>query len=465
MAERRRGLGRGLGALIPDVVSDERPVDVFFPAQEKGSDVSRETSEARSSKDPAVSMRRARAEKKSPASSRSKATTRRTAKTESASVSDTAVADESANSSTTNGSRATSMTAKNAPAGTSVPPGPTGRKKSQGSTESAGAATQRSPEQNPAHTGPGAQTPTMAQGAHADPAKVGTQAESIPDVSRETSLESVPGTAFGLLSVDAITANARQPRSVFDEDALDELVHSIREVGVLQPIVVRMTDPEAPTFELIMGERRLRASREAGLESIPAIIRQVDDVDLLRDALLENLHRADLNPLEEAAAYQQLLDDFACTQEELSERIGRSRPQITNTLRLLKLPPLVQRRVAAGVISQGHARAILGLVDPAAMEVLAQRVVAEGLSVRATEEAVVLLNRGDRVNVSRETPAANPELSSIARDLGDRLDTRVNITMGKRKGKISVEFANEDDLKRILQTLGITQADSGDTVS
>lgn len=464
MAERRRGLGRGLGALIPDVVSDERPVDVFFPAQEKGSDVSRETSEARSSKDPAVSMRRARAEKKSPASSRSKATTRRTAKTESASVSDTAVADESANSSTTNGSRATSMTAKNATAGTSVPPGPTGRKKSQGSTESAGADTQRSPEQNPAHTGPGAQTPTADQDQHADSAQAGTQAETA-GVSRETSLESVPGTAFGLLPVDAIAANPRQPRSVFDEDALDELVHSMREVGVLQPIVVRVIDPEEPRFELIMGERRLRASREAGLESIPAIIRQVDDVDLLRDALLENLHRADLNPLEEAAAYQQLLDDFACTQQELSERIGRSRPQITNTLRLLKLPPLVQRRVAAGVISQGHARAILGLIDPAAMEVLAQRVVAEGLSVRATEEAVVLLNRGDRVNVSRETRAANPELSSIARDLGDRLDTRVNITMGKRKGKISVEFANEDDLKRILQTLGITQADSGDTVS
>lgn len=453
MAERRRGLGRGLGALIPDVVSDERPVDVFFPAQEKGSDVSRETSEARSSKDPAVSMRRARAEKKSPASSRSKATTRRTAKTESASVSDTAVADESANSSTTNGSRATSMTAKNATAGTSVPPGPTGRKKSQGSTESAGAATQRSPEQNPAHTGPGAQTPAADQDQHADSAQAGTQAETA-GVSRETSLESVPGTAFGLLPVDAIAANPRQPRSVFDEDALDELVHSIREVGVLQPIVVRVIDPEEPRFELIMGERRLRASREAGLESIPAIIRQVDDVDLLRDALLENLHRADLNPLEEAAAYQQLLDDFACTQEELSERIGRSRPQITNTLRLLKLPPLVQRRVAAGVISQGHARAILGLIDPAAMEVLAQRVVAEGLSVRATEEAVVLLNRGDRVNVSRETRAANPELSSIARDLGDRLDTRVNITMGKRKGKISVEFANEDDLKRIVQALG-----------
>jgi len=454
MAERRRGLGRGLGALIPDVVTDERPVDVFFPAQEKASDVSRETSEARSSKDPAVSMRRARAEKKSPANSRSKASTRRTAKTAPASENDASATDESANGSTTNGTRPTSTTAKNGTTDTSAPLVPTGReRKSQGTTKSAGAATQRSPEQNPAHTDPGTQTPTADQDQHADSAQAGTQAETA-GVSRETSLESVPGTAFGLLPVDAIAANPRQPRSVFDEDALDELVHSIREVGVLQPIVVRVIDPEEPRFELIMGERRLRASREAGLESIPAIIRQVDDVDLLRDALLENLHRADLNPLEEAAAYQQLLDDFACTQEELSERIGRSRPQITNTLRLLKLPPLVQRRVAAGVISQGHARAILGLIDPAAMEVLAQRVVAEGLSVRATEEAVVLLNRGDRVNVSRETRAANPELSSIARDLGDRLDTRVNITMGKRKGKISVEFANEDDLKRIVQALG-----------
>lgn len=443
MAERRRGLGRGLGALIPDVVSDERPVDVFFPAQDKDPNVSRETSEARSSKDPAVSMRRARAEKKAPAAGRTKNRSAKPAIEET-----TAAADE--------------RTARADSAGTASPAPKTNTTKSSRSAKAAG-------------TKPATMTAAAGEAAPQGDGTADVQAKRTArnaqvtdpgaDVSRETSLESVPGTAFGLLSVDSIVANPRQPRTVFDEDALDELVHSIREVGVLQPIVVRVTDPEQPAFELIMGERRLRASREAGLETIPAIIRQVEDVDLLRDALLENLHRADLNPLEEAAAYQQLLDDFACTQEELSERIGRSRPQITNTLRLLKLPPLVQRRVAAGVISQGHARAILGLVDPAAMEVLAQRVVAEGLSVRATEEAVVLLNRGDRVNVSRETSPANPELSSIARDLGDRLDTRVNITMGKRKGKISVEFANEDDLKRILQTLGLGDSTSNDPTS
>ena len=216
-------------------------------------------------------------------------------------------------------------------------------------------------------------------------------------------VESIPDTEFGEIDVDLIDANPRQPRTVFDEDLLAELVHSIREIGVLQPVVVRQKPSDRSRFELIMGERRLRATKDAGLPTIPAIIRYVEDTDLLRDALLENLHRAELNPLEEAAAYGQLLEDFGCTQEELSERIGRSRPQISNTLRLLRLPPLVQRRVAAGVISAGHARAILGLREPEHMEVLAQRIVAEGLSVRASEEAVVLLNRGDSANVSRAT--------------------------------------------------------------
>lgn len=418
MAERRRGLGRGLGALIPDVVTEERPIDVFFPSQEGSGDVSRETSEERSSKDPAVSMRRARTDKKAkPGTKRSSSTTKAGAARDSGSAA---------------GDVATGKTVR-----TVEKSSPTEQMVSASRT-----------------------TTTPARNV-ADRSAASESASRGDDVSRETSLESVPGTAFGLLPVDSISANPRQPRAIFDEDALDELVHSIREVGVLQPVVVRLVDAEAPRYELIMGERRLRASREAGLETIPAIIRQVDDVDLLRDALLENLHRADLNPLEEAAAYQQLLDDFQCTQEELSTRIGRSRPQITNTLRLLKLPPLVQRRVAAGVISQGHARAILGLVDAAAMEVLAQRVVAEGLSVRATEEAVVLLNRGDRVNVSRETPALDPELSSLARSLGDQLDTRVRITMGKRKGRISVDFANEDDLTRILGVLGLSPSSDG----
>lgn len=272
-------------------------------------------------------------------------------------------------------------------------------------------------------------------------------------------VESIPDTEFGEIDVELIDANPRQPRTVFDEDMLAELVHSIREIGVLQPVVVRQKPSDPGRFELIMGERRLRATKDAGLSTIPAIIRYVEDTDLLRDALLENLHRAELNPLEEAAAYGQLLEDFGCTQEELSERIGRSRPQISNTLRLLRLPPLVQRRVAAGVISAGHARAILGLRDAEHMEVLAQRIVAEGLSVRASEEAVVLLNRGDSVNVSRATSKVSPEFIAVAERLGDRLDTKVNITVGKRKGKLSVEFANQEDLDRILTLLGISQAE------
>lgn len=271
-------------------------------------------------------------------------------------------------------------------------------------------------------------------------------------------VDSIPDTEFGEIDVERIEANPRQPRTVFDEDMLAELVHSIREIGVLQPVVVRQKPNEAGRYELIMGERRLRATKDAGLATIPAIIRYVDDTDLLRDALLENLHRAELNPLEEAAAYGQLLEDFGCTQEELSERIGRSRPQISNTLRLLRLPPLVQRRVAAGVISAGHARAILGLREPEHMEILAQRIVAEGLSVRASEEAVVLLNRGDSVNVSRGTSRVSPEFMEVAERLGDRLDTKVNITVGKRKGKLSVEFANQEDLDRILTLLGVTEA-------
>lgn len=271
-------------------------------------------------------------------------------------------------------------------------------------------------------------------------------------------LAAVPGAQFAELDVLSIRPNPRQPRTVFDEDDLAELVHSVREIGVLQPIVVRAIDAEDVTddgvrFELIMGERRLRATREAGLPSIPAIIRSTSDDDLLRDALLENLHRAQLNPLEEAAAYQQLLDDFACTHEELAGRIGRSRPQITNTMRLLKLPPLVQRRVAAGVLSAGHARALLGLPDAAAMERLAQRIVAEGLSVRSTEEIVALGGDSAKPKSAARSTERDPRLDDLAASLSDRLDTRVNIAMGKRRGKLTVEFAGVDDLERILGQL------------
>jgi ParB family chromosome partitioning protein len=256
------------------------------------------------------------------------------------------------------------------------------------------------------------------------------------------------GSYFAELDITAISPNPRQPRSVFDEDAMEELVGSVREIGLLQPVVVRPTAPGA--FELVMGERRWRASQAAGLSTIPAIVRRTEDHDLLRDALLENLHRAQLNPLEEAAAYQQMLEDFGCTQDELASRIKRSRPQISNTIRLLRLPPTVQRRVAAGVLSAGHARALLAIAEPAGQERLAQRVVAEGLSVRATEELVAMGETGTDETPRRREPREPPALASeLAAQLSDRLDTRVRVEMGRSKGRIVVEFATAEDLRRI----------------
>jgi len=257
------------------------------------------------------------------------------------------------------------------------------------------------------------------------------------------------GSQYGEIPVDAVSPNPRQPRSVFDEEALAELVDSIKEVGLLQPVVVRPTAKDR--YELVMGERRLRAVKAAGLATIPAIIRATEAADLLRDALLENLHRAQLNPLEEAAAYQQLLDDFGCTQEELALRIKRSRPQISNTIRLLRLPPAVQRRVAAGVLSAGHARALLALPDAPAQDRLAQRIVAEGLSVRATEEIVTLAGSErpatPRVRAVKE---ASPLAVQVSSELSDWLDTRVKVDIGRSKGRITIEFASEDDLDRIV---------------
>lgn len=276
------------------------------------------------------------------------------------------------------------------------------------------------------------------------------------DTTSTEGLVPVPGATFAEIPVDAITPNVRQPRQVFDEDELDELAASIRQVGVLQPVVVRRASSQPDAYELVMGERRWRAARLAGLETIPTIIREIGDDNLLRDALLENLHRVQLNPLEEAAAYQQLLEDFGCTHEELAGRISRSRPQISNTLRLLKLPALVQRRVAAGVLSAGHARALLGLADSAAMERLAQRIVAEGLSVRATEEIVALGEEPARPEMRRRPRAgAHSEvLERVASRLTDHFDTRVKVTMGQHKGRIAIDFAGIEDLDRILQALG-----------
>jgi ParB family chromosome partitioning protein len=277
-------------------------------------------------------------------------------------------------------------------------------------------------------------------------------------VSRETeanlsvSRAPVEGAYFAELELDSITPNPRQPREVFDEDALNELITSIKEVGLLQPVVVRQIS--ADRFELIMGERRWRACREAGLERIPAIVRATDDEKLLLDALLENLHRAQLNPLEEAAAYDQLLRDFSCTHEQLADRIGRSRSQVSNTLRLLKLPAPVQRRVAAGVISFGHARALLALEDSEAQDKLALRIVAEELSVRTVEEIVKLMNSEPTTAKKSAAPRAgrriSPALTHLATRLSDRFDTRVKVDLGQKRGKIVVEFASIEDLERIL---------------
>lgn len=267
----------------------------------------------------------------------------------------------------------------------------------------------------------------------------------------EPELSDVPGVRLIQVDPHKIVPNPKQPRTHFDEDDLAELTHSVREFGVLQPVVVRETAPGS--YELIMGERRTRAARAAGLEAIPAIVREAADEHLLRDALLENLHRSELNPLEEASAYKQLLDDFGITQEELASRIGRSRPQISNTIRLLRLPVPVQQRVAAGVLSAGHARALLSLDDDEAMQKLADKVINEDLSVRQTEEAAKLGAKPGKP-AKPKAGARLAYLDEVANKLGDRLNTRVRITLGARKGQVNIDFATIQDLNRILTELG-----------
>lgn len=287
---------------------------------------------------------------------------------------------------------------------------------------------------------------------------LGALIPTAPPESAESPETPVPGAEpdvgahFEELRVGAITPNPRQPRQTFDEDALDELAASIREVGLLQPVVVRRAGPGR--YELIMGERRWRATQRAGLREIPAIVRDTEDDELLREALIENLHREQLNPLEEAAAYQQLLEEFGATHDGLAKKIGRSRPHITNTLRLLNLPVGVQRRVAAGVLSAGHARALLSVSDADRQEQLAYRVVAEGLSVRALEELITLGEGGEK---ERRAPVRNkpvaPALNELAGRLSDVFETKVKVDLGKRKGKIVLEFASLDDLERIVKVM------------
>ena len=403
--QRRAGLGRGLGALIPQAQSEnteevvKRPLDVLFPGQ-RSSTTARGGS-ARELLEPKTRKSTSGRGSTSPQSTRAR-------KSQDSKVQQRSQAD--------------------------------------GKKEAASASQSTSVE------------------------SLGDSRADRSDVSRETSeLLNVPGATFAEIPLEQIVPNTRQPRQVFDEDDLNELAASIREVGVLQPIVVRrIALDQAPSetlkqfleekpearYELIMGERRLRASELAGLSSIPAIVRHTEDEDLLRDALLENLHRAQLNPLEEAFAYQQLMADFGATQEELSKKIARSRPQIANTLRLLKLPASVQKKVSAQVLSAGHARALLGLSTPEEMEILANRIIAEGLSVRTTEELVRLgsIQRPTHHSVKR-MKVASPLGEHMSQVLADAWDTRVTISEGKRKGKIIIEFAGSEDLQRLADLL------------
>jgi ParB family chromosome partitioning protein len=321
--------------------------------------------------------------------------------------------------------------------------------------------------------GLGALIPTAPRGASpvdevfggpADPA-VSTLGR-IDSATPQTTAEEIDLTVahYAELPIDAIAPNPRQPRQAFEEQAMAELVHSLGEVGLLQPVVVRPVAQRADSaagYELVAGERRWRAARQAGWSTIPAIVRDTADDVLLRDALLENLHRSQLNPLEEAAAYDQLLKDFGCTQEELAVRIGRSRPHVSNTLRLLNLTPSVQRRVAAGVLSAGHARALLVLTDSAEQEVMAHRIVAEGLSVRTVEELVVVGQDPSAARRPRRKPSPAPALADLAASLSDRLETRVGVDLGRTKGKVTIEFATLDDLERIVAVIAPDLATRG----
>ena len=420
-AQRRTGLGRGLGALIPPAQTEKpedvarRPLDVLFPGDRKSSGAVRGGS-ARELLEP-----KSRATKSASVKSKS------TAQTKARAHAAASVASEDDKAPSTSGVTPT-----------------TGSSQSSRSSQS-------------------------AQNEILDSHK-STSMHVSDDVSRETSdLMQVPGATFAEIPLDQIVPNTRQPRQVFDEDDLNELAASIREVGVLQPIVVRriplnevasetlkgfLEEKPDARYELIMGERRLRASELAGLDTIPAIVRHTEDEDLLRDALLENLHRAQLNPLEEAFAYQQLMTDFGATQEELSKKIARSRPQIANTLRLLKLPASVQKKVSAQVLSAGHARALLGLANAEDMEILANRIIAEGLSVRTTEELVRLgsVQRPSKPSLKR-VKVTSPLGEHMSQVLADAWDTRVTVSEGKRKGKIIIEFAGSDDLQRLADLL------------
>ena len=435
MSEKRRGLGRGLGALIPSSAASNgqgngaatsRPVDLFFPEGRKKADPAPVDGGERHD----AAAKRATAGTAAPAA-------RKVPAAKPAGM-------KSPTSSSRPAARASGSPGTDAKKAASEAPPKTSMASEQAESVEEGA---------PKAAAVAPAVPAATEDAAQEQAPADKEG---PDTDNGVDLVEVPGARFAEIPVSDIHPNRKQPRSVFDEDDMAELIHSVREIGVLQPIVVRTsTEPGSEPYELVMGERRWRAVQAAGLDTIPAIVRDTTDDDLLRDALLENLHRSQLNPLEEAAAYQQLLEDFGTTHEQLADRIGRSRPQVSNTLRLLKLPPLVQRRVAAGVLSAGHARALLSLPDAAAMERLAQKIVAEGMSVRATEEAVAL-HQDPAKPVKNNVPrpgARHERLDYLASSLSDRLDTNVKISLGVRKGKVSIEFASVEDLNRIMDVL------------
>ena len=448
MAQKKRGLGRGLQALIPEAqteIPSRRPTDVFFPESRSPARSKMTTDEV------SDAASRHAAEIASTLLAPSKRTRGRRSSPPATATKPSAAAAKPKSGRARSGSESAGRSE-----GTR-----TGRRRSRVSRETLMA---EAPELALIGLGdrPGDETapPTGRSEPGRPPAAEARSEGRGPD---NEGLVPVPGATFAELPVKIIVPNPRQPRQVFDEDDITELAASIKEVGLLQPIVVRRVDDEdgrAESYELVMGERRLRAAKEAGLKTIPAVVRYTEDQDLLRDALLENLHRVQLNPLEEAAAYQQLLEDFNCTHAELSKRIARSRSQISNTLRLMKLPPLVQRRLAAGVLSAGHARALLGLPDVAAMERLAQRIVAEGLSVRATEELVALHDEPPQAQNTRQTRRTagsrtrrSAPLPALSTQLSDVFDTRVKVTRGSKKGRITIEFAGDEDLARIVETL------------
>ena len=453
MAQKKRGLGRGLQALIPEAqteIPSRRPTDVFFPESRSPARSKMTTDEV------SDAASRHAAEIASTLLAPSKRTRGRRSSPPATATKPSAAAAKPKSGRARSGSESTGRSE-----GTR-----TGRRRSRVSRETLMA---EAPELALIGLGdrPEDQTTPSAdrsesRGALEDGTvgTAGARGGGKKGSSDDAGLVPVPGATFAELPVEIIVPNPRQPRQVFDEDDITELAASIKEVGLLQPIVVRRVDDEegrAESYELVMGERRLRAAKEAGLKTIPAVVRYTEDQDLLRDALLENLHRVQLNPLEEAAAYQQLLDDFNCTHAELSKRIARSRSQISNTLRLMKLPPLVQRRLAAGVLSAGHARALLGLPDVAAMERLAQRIVAEGLSVRATEELVALHDEPQAQDAPRRAAGSRTRrsapLPALSTRLSDAFDTRVKVTRGSKKGRITIEFAGDEDLARIVETL------------